>query len=174
METPNICPKCGAINSLIICSMRAINCSACMEYIRPAEKGEVLLDQPEMQNEEKKTPSKTNEWKDEFDKEFIESYQGDSGLGGNDPQEPIYKLNINPESIEDIKELKQFISNLLEERDKEIKEELLLKLQKRKQEVILDNKDWNEKGRRIGNWELGYDDAMFDVEGIINQLIQRR
>jgi hypothetical protein len=50
--------------------------------------------------------------------------------------------------------------------------DLLIKLQKRKMEVIRNGVAWNEKGRRIGNWELGYDDAEFDAEEIIKQLLK--
>lgn len=62
--------------------------------------------------------------------------------------------------------VKRIMFAVLEERDKEVKKELLIKLKERKKEVIIDNKHW-EKGRRVGNWELGYDDAIFDIEEII-------
>ena len=39
---------------------------------------------------------------------------------------------------------------------------------KREIDVIKNNVAWNEKGRREGNWELGYDDATFDIINIIN------
>lgn len=64
------------------------------------------------------------------------------------------------------------LNEVVEAMDKEIEEKLLEKLQKRKREVILENKYWNEKGRRIGNWELGYDDAEFDAEEIIKQVFK--
>lgn len=47
------------------------------------------------------------------------------------------------------------------------------KMHKRKIAVICKNVDWNEKGRREGNWELGYDDAMFDVVEILDQAIRK-
>lgn len=58
---------------------------------------------------------------------------------------------------------------LASQKDKVLKE-LLTKLQERKTLVIYNEVDWNEKGRRTGNWELGYDDAMFDAEKIIEEL----
>lgn len=48
METKNICPKCGSKNSLFVCSMGAINCSVCCEYIRRKEEGETLVDVSEV------------------------------------------------------------------------------------------------------------------------------
>jgi hypothetical protein len=34
-----------------------------------------------------------------FDREFTASHPGDSGMGGNDPQEPVYELNVGPTEI---------------------------------------------------------------------------
>ncbi len=44
----------------------------------------------------------------EFDKEFTTSYPGDSGLGGNYPQEPIYELTES-----DPKEYKKWLKDKL-------------------------------------------------------------
>ncbi len=42
-----------------------------------------------------------------FDKEFTTSHPGDSGMGGNDPQEPLYELCTS-----DPNDIKDFISKL--------------------------------------------------------------
>lgn len=34
------CPKCGSPDGLFICSLMAVNCSDCMQYIRPATREE--------------------------------------------------------------------------------------------------------------------------------------
>lgn len=56
-----------------------------------------------------KIEEKIKESEKEFEKKFIISHPGDSGMGGNDPQEPVYQLDINPDSFEDIGDLKKFI-----------------------------------------------------------------
>lgn len=33
--------------------------------------------------------------------------------------------------------------------------------------VVVDKDHWNEKGRREGNWELGYDDAIHDILSLL-------
>jgi len=47
---------------------------------------------------------------EEFGKEFITHHPGDSGMGGNDPQEPVYELNTNEPH-----EIQLFIANLMDE-----------------------------------------------------------
>ena len=55
------------------------------------------------------TKIKTKSWQKEFNKRFTNCYRGDSGLGGNYPQEPIYEwATDNPKDIVD------FISRLLQ------------------------------------------------------------
>lgn len=48
-------------------------------------------------------------WSERFEEQFIESHPGDSGPGGNTPQEPVYHLTIDPNDLDDIKSLKSFI-----------------------------------------------------------------
>lgn len=43
-------------------------------------------------------------------------------------------------------------------------------MRKRKVDVLHNKKDWNTKGRRDGHWELGYDDAYFDVSEILTDI----
>lgn len=40
-------------------------------------------------------------WESEFDKEFVSFHPGDSGLGGNYPQEPVYELSATPNDVKD-------------------------------------------------------------------------
>lgn len=57
--------------------------------------------------------------------------------------------------------------SLINSFEKKIREDLKSSIEKRKWNVIIGNAAWNEKGRRKGNWELGYDDAMFDILSIL-------
>ena len=41
----------------------------------------------------------TTKWEKEFDKELTFSHPGDSGPGGNVPQEPVYELSCRPEDV---------------------------------------------------------------------------
>ena len=40
MESLGKCPKCGSPDGLFICSMMAVNCADCQQYIRRATKEE--------------------------------------------------------------------------------------------------------------------------------------
>lgn len=41
MKELGSCPKCGSPDGLFICSLGAVNCSDCMEFIRKATKEEI-------------------------------------------------------------------------------------------------------------------------------------
>lgn len=56
----------------------------------------------------------TDKWKKEFNKRFVEFYPSDSGIGGNDPQEPDEVLQAYPHEIRD------FIESLLNEARREV------------------------------------------------------
>lgn len=58
---------------------------------------------------EKELGSPRTDWREEFDKQFTNSYAGDSGFGGNDPQEPVYEWATNEPS-----EVKTFIASELQ------------------------------------------------------------
>jgi len=53
----NKCPKCGSVNTMFVCSMRALNCSGCMEFIKIMEPDEKLVDikEEKQQDWEKET-----------------------------------------------------------------------------------------------------------------------
>lgn len=72
---------------------------------------------------------------EKFYKEFVNYHPGDSGIGGNYPQEPVYELAIDPQSTEDIKALK---SHLLQSQI-ELLETLIHQVQERKVTV------WNDR-----------------------------
>ncbi len=40
-------------------------------------------------------------WIEEFNKQFVQSYPGDSGFNGGDPQEPDEQISAYPEEIRD-------------------------------------------------------------------------
>lgn len=48
---------------------------------------------------------------EEFDELFTQSHPGDSGIGGNDPQEPIYDWAAEPQEVKDF--IRQKVSSLL-------------------------------------------------------------
>lgn len=75
-----------------------------------------------------RSPKGKETWEERFDKEFTNFYSGDSGLGGNDPQEPVYEMNtVDP------KEIKSFIKDLLAEEKSALVKELLEKVEKLKE-----------------------------------------
>lgn len=49
-------------------------------------------------------------WEKEFDRQFTQSHPGDSGVGGNDPQEPEYYFSCYPDDV------KKFIRDLLQQK----------------------------------------------------------
>lgn len=40
-------------------------------------------------------------WEDTFDANFTQSHPGDSGIGGNDPQEPVYEWSDGPQEVKE-------------------------------------------------------------------------
>lgn len=57
----------------------------------------------------------TPEESKQFDERFTQSFRGDSGLGGNTPQEPEYRI-----AVDDPNEIKSFISSLLSARQERL------------------------------------------------------
>lgn len=49
----------------------------------------------------------------DFDRDYMQSYKGDSGLGGNDPQEPVYDFACEPKDVRDF--LSTALDTLLQE-----------------------------------------------------------
>ena len=59
-------------------------------------------------------------WGDEFDERFTNSHPGDSGVGGSDPQEPVYEF-----ATDDPSEIKSFISTQITLAEKRLLESVL-------------------------------------------------
>lgn len=47
-----------------------------------------------------------------FEKDFVVMHPGDSGMGGNDPQEPVYEVQAGPSDMRNF--LRSFASTLIE------------------------------------------------------------
>lgn len=43
--------------------------------------------------------NKPEEWGEMFDKQLTERFAGDSGIGGNVPQEPVYEISCSPNDV---------------------------------------------------------------------------
>lgn len=67
-------------------------------------------------------------------------------------------------------QIKDFIRSLLASKEKEIVEAI----HAREIAVVTKGVDWNEEGRREGNWELGYDDGAIDAVSIVHDIMSSK
>jgi hypothetical protein len=100
-------------------------------------------------------------WEKEFDKQFTDSSPGNSGLGGNDPQEPVYELNCEP------KDIKDFIRSLLEQEREEKEKELKIADDRWKKAESIIDEHTDEGGSR---YDKGYQDACNNIIKTIKTL----
>lgn len=81
--------------------------------------------------------------------------------------EPLFNSYFPPliggEYLPQKQGIKRYIHSLLSHQ----KEQLASDIQKRQLDVLKNSVSWNEKGRREGNWELGYDDAVTDALSLL-------
>lgn len=99
--------------------------------------------------------------REEFYKQFTFSHTGDSGMGGNTPQEPVWEMDTDPKEV-----MSWFISKLSQE-----KLRLKEKVSNTKFEMNVDEylplvEAWNEKDFDTP-FDAGYNQALQDV---LNQL----
>lgn len=103
------------------------------------------------------TPHKqTDGWEERFDKRFTAVDWSEK------------RALIDIVGLDLLPHLKSFIAHELRTAREEERERIGLAMNNRKMQVIINNVDWNEKGRRDGHWELGYDDATYDFSQILS------
>ncbi len=98
-----------------------------------------------------------NNWEKEFNKQFVEFYLGDSGIGGNDPQEPDEVLQAYPH------EIRAFIKSLLHSHNEELIQRIERMKQPAKQDYENATFDGNERGQQIAQLRIDTCDDIINL-----------